>query len=189
MSVWSVPVNFTISASDGSSPANTESSDLLLASALEGEQLIPEKPALVSDSVDRRSETSLADDAASGVNAIAPESVTRFRGMTIRRRWSRSSSRLRFRVSPGSDFFHRNGCGPSMTRERFLDDPAAIYAALKPAWKSFREQANDYVNQAIQQVELWRESEDLILPVHPFSQFIDTTRADGIGATESRFRP
>lgn len=67
-----------------------------------------------------------------------------------------------------------------MTRERFLDDPTAIYAALKPAWKSFREQANDYVNQAIQQVDLWRDSEDLILPVHPFSQFIDTTRADGV---------
>lgn len=76
MSVWSTPVNFTIAASDGSSPANTESSDPQLASALQNELLMTNQPAPASELIDRNQETSHTDDATSEVDVIRPESVS-----------------------------------------------------------------------------------------------------------------
>ena len=67
-----------------------------------------------------------------------------------------------------------------MSEGTYLDDPTKIYSALKPAWKKFRTNVTKLALDAISKVEVWKESEDMILPIHPFSQFIDTTRSDGI---------
>ena len=61
-----------------------------------------------------------------------------------------------------------------------LDDPSDVYTALKAAWKSFKSKTTKLTSDAIKSVEVWRDAESLILPVHPFSQSIDTTRAEGI---------
>ena len=61
-----------------------------------------------------------------------------------------------------------------------LDDPSEIYTAIKAAWKSFKSKTTKLTTDAIKSVEVWRDADSLILPVHPFSQSIDTARADGI---------
>lgn len=62
----------------------------------------------------------------------------------------------------------------------FLDDPTEIYDSLIPAWKSFAEKFHEHADHAMREVHQWKEAEDLILPIHPFSQVIDTTQFDGI---------
>ena len=65
-------------------------------------------------------------------------------------------------------------------RELKLDDPSEIFTTLKSAWKLFKSKTTKLVAEANKSVEAWRDADSLILPIHPFSQSIDTTRADGI---------
>jgi hypothetical protein len=67
-----------------------------------------------------------------------------------------------------------------MKADVYLNDPTEIYSALAPAWRSFCADVTTQVQNTLGQVVSWRDADDIIFPIHPFSDFIDTTQGDGI---------